>query len=76
LARNVRGNRQLCVLFPDSAPLTTKQTMLSLVRSIRSPLSLADATVYAGFVTSGRVLANRGDVRWERDNSSRERVVA
>jgi glycosyltransferase involved in cell wall biosynthesis len=76
LARNVRGNRQLGALFPDTAPLTTKQTMLSLVRSIRGPLSLVDATVYAGFVTSGRVLAHRGEGQWERDNSSREIVVA
>jgi Glycosyl transferase family 2 len=76
LARNVRGNRQLGVLFPESAPLTTKQTVVSLARSIRGPRTLADATVYAAFVTSGRVLAHRGDVRWERDNSSRAKAVA
>jgi glycosyltransferase involved in cell wall biosynthesis len=71
LARNVRGNRHLGTVFPDLAPLTTKQTVLSLVRSVRGPSSLADATVYAGFVTAGRVLAQRTGTRWERDDSSR-----
>ncbi len=71
LARNVRGNRQLSMMFPDVAPLTTRQTVTSLVRSVRGPSSLADATVYAGFVTAGRVLAQRTGTRWERDDSSR-----
>jgi glycosyltransferase involved in cell wall biosynthesis len=71
LARNVRGNRQLGAMFPDIAQLTTKQTVLSLVRSVRGPSSLADAAVYAGFVTAGRVLAQRTGTRWERDDSSR-----
>jgi glycosyltransferase involved in cell wall biosynthesis len=71
LARNVRGNRQLGVMFPGIAPLTTKQTVLSLMRSVRGPSSLLDATVYASFVTAGRVLAQRTDTRWERDDSSR-----
>ena len=71
LARNVRGNRQLGVMFPYIAPFTTKQTVVSLMRSVRGPSSLADATVYAGFVTAGRVLAQRAGTRWERDDSSR-----
>ncbi len=71
LARNVRGNRQLGDMFPDIAPLTTKQTVLSLVRSIRGPSSFADATVYAAFVTAGRILAQRTGTQWERDDSSR-----
>ena len=71
LARNVRGNRQLGAMFPDIAPLTTKQTVLLLMRSVRGPSSLADSTVYAGFVTAGRVLAQRTGTRWERDDSSR-----
>ena len=73
LARNVRGNRQLSGLFPDIATPTTKQTLRSLVRSVRGPKSLADAVVYAGFVTAGRVTAQRNNVRWERDDSSRQR---
>jgi hypothetical protein len=71
LARNVRGNRQLGAMFPDIAPLTTKQTVLALMRSVRGPSSFADAAVYAGFVTAGRVLAQRTGTRWERDDSSR-----
>jgi glycosyltransferase involved in cell wall biosynthesis len=71
LARNVCGNRQLGVMFPDIAPLTTKQTVVSLMRSVRGPSSLVDATVYAGFVNAGRVLAQRTGTRWERDDSSR-----
>lgn len=71
LTRNVRGNRQLGEMFPQIAPLTTKQTVLALVGSVRGARSLVDATVYAGFVTAGRLGARRSDVRWERDNSSR-----
>jgi glycosyltransferase involved in cell wall biosynthesis len=71
LARNARGNRQLGAMFPDIAPPTTKQTVSALVRSVRGPFSLVDATVYAAFVTAGRVLAQRTGTRWERDDSSR-----
>jgi glycosyltransferase involved in cell wall biosynthesis len=71
LARNVRGNRQLGGMFPDIAGLTTKQTVASLVRSVRGPSSLFDAGIYASFVTAGRLGARRSNVRWERDESSR-----
>jgi glycosyltransferase involved in cell wall biosynthesis len=71
LARNVRGNRQLAVMFPAIAPPTTKKTVLSLARSVRGVSSLVDATVYAGFVTAGRLLAERTGTQWERDDSSR-----
>ena len=76
LVRNVRGNREVGRLLPDTAPLTTKQTVVSLVRSIRGPRSLVDAMVYAGLVTAGRVLANRSGGGWERDESSRQRAAS
>jgi glycosyltransferase involved in cell wall biosynthesis len=71
LARTARGNQQLASLFPEISAPTTKQTVVSLVRSVHSPRSLADATIYAGFVTAGRVLGHRSHNRWERDDSSR-----
>lgn len=76
LIRNVRGNRQLGEMFPDIAPLTTKQTVTALVGSVRGVQSLADATVYAAFVTAGRCGARHSDVRWERDESSRRTELA
>ncbi|QCB96125.1 WecB/TagA/CpsF family glycosyltransferase [Arthrobacter sp. PAMC25564] len=49
---------------------TARHTLAEVVRSIRGPLSAANAAVYLGFAVAGR----RGAARpggWERDNSSR-----
>jgi hypothetical protein len=49
---------------------TARHTLAEVVRSIRGPLSAANAAVYLGFAVAGR----RGAARpggWERDDSSR-----
>ena len=53
-----------------------RRTVTALVGSVRGVQSLADATVYAAFVTAGRFGARHSDVRWERDESSRRTELA
>jgi GT2 family glycosyltransferase len=49
---------------------TARSTFAEVLRSIRGPLSAANAAVYLGFAVAGRQGAMRSRV-WERDESSR-----
>jgi hypothetical protein len=54
----------------DGRHSTARHTLAELVRSVRGPLSAANAVVYLGFAVAGR----RGAAPsggWERDESSR-----
>jgi GT2 family glycosyltransferase len=48
------------------------RTLTALVRSIRGPLSLVDATVFVAVTLYARQRATGTAARWERDESSRE----
>ena len=54
----------------DGRHSTARHTLAELVRSIRGPLSAANAVVYLGFAVAGRRGAGRPG-GWERDESSR-----
>jgi len=70
LTRQRRGNTEAGV------GSTTSSTLRELIGSVRGPLSLADATVYAAFTLRSRTTARRSGAAngWERDESSREKV--
>jgi GT2 family glycosyltransferase len=68
LRRNYRAKAEL------GGWATTSQTVRELMRTIRSPQSAMDASVYAGFVALARLRRRRppdSSGVWERDESSR-----
>jgi hypothetical protein len=68
LRRNYRAKAEL------GGWSTTSQTVRELMRTIRSPQSAMDASVYAGFVALARLRRRRppdSSGVWERDESSR-----
>jgi exopolysaccharide biosynthesis WecB/TagA/CpsF family protein len=68
LTRQRRGNREL------GAATTSQSTVGELLRSIRGPLTLFDAVIYAALTTWGRrasAAAVGEENQWERDDSSR-----
>lgn len=69
LHRVYRGNAEQN--GPGGRSSTGRQTLHELVRSVRGPLSAANALVYLGFALAGRRGAGRPGRGWERDESSR-----
>jgi GT2 family glycosyltransferase len=51
------------------------RTLVALARSIRGPLSLVDAAVFAAITVYARRRVSRAMPQWERDDSSRETTV-
>ncbi|MDJ0320996.1 WecB/TagA/CpsF family glycosyltransferase [Pseudarthrobacter sp. PS3-L1] len=76
LRRSRRGNVEQGAVGGSG---TGTQTVRELAASVRGPVSLADAVVYAGFSAAARVVVAApkaagglsGGSAWERDNSSR-----
>lgn len=67
LNRVYRGNAEL-----SAAPgMHIRGTARELAKSVRGPASAFDAALYAAFAVGGRVQRSRGEVAWERDESSR-----
>jgi glycosyltransferase involved in cell wall biosynthesis len=73
LKRVYRGNKELATKLPDLARDTTSSTSRELLRLVVRPRHTIDALVYGWFVVTARVMlrVERGDTRWERDDSSR-----
>ena len=82
LKRNYRGDEEVAALaaagtidIHRSGGSSTRRTVKQLCLSVVGPRSLADALIYAGFVTTARLLQrnSRSSRQWERDESSRRR---
>jgi hypothetical protein len=66
------GNRELEALLPDIARPTGRSTSAHLVRSVRRPGDVVDATVYAAVALAARLRARlRPPQQWKRDETSR-----
>ena len=71
LTRHHRGNAELAAHDSVRAPSTGKATGVAILRTIRGPRSAIDAGVYVGMALLARWRAQRSDIAWERDDSSR-----
>jgi Glycosyl transferase family 2 len=77
LARTYRGNAEIVVVAPPGGQPTVRsgRSALQLLRTATTPARLIDALVYGCLVVAARLLYRRSSLRWERDESSREKVV-
>ncbi|MEV7132763.1 WecB/TagA/CpsF family glycosyltransferase [Arthrobacter sp. NPDC093128] len=69
LRRVCRANAQVNRM--EGQHSSTARTVAELIRSVRGPLSAADAMIYAGFAIAGRKGSGVPRPGWERDSSSR-----
>lgn len=71
LTRHHRGNAELAALEPTRIRPTGMATARGILKTIRSPGSCVDASVYLTFALAARWRTRRADTAWARDDTSR-----